>query len=91
MSKEFTKEERAKAAAEMATMTDQELQIEKLKAANLIKELRRTTPVLITELIGNFRYMSDDQIYEALSDIRCSAEVDEQTKKEYKEQLDLLS
>jgi hypothetical protein len=86
MSKEISKE----AIKKMANMTDQEWQIEKLKQANLLKELRRTTPVLITELIGKFRYMSDDAIYEALSDIRCSAEVDEQTKEEYRRELDLF-
>lgn len=90
MSMKLTKEELAKRAAEMLNMTDQEVQIEKLKQANLLKELRRTTPVLITELIGNFRYMSDDEIYEALSDIRCSAEVDAQTKEEYRRELDLF-
>ena len=90
MRKEFTNEERAKAAEEMANMTDQELQIEKLRMANLLNELRRTTPVLIAELIGKFRYMSDDEIYEALSDIRCSAEVSEQTKEEYRRELDLF-
>lgn len=90
MSMKLTKEEAAKRAAEMLNMTDQEVQIEKLRAANLLKELRRTTPVLITELIGNFRYMSDDEIYEALSDIRCSAEVDAQTKEEYRRELDLF-
>ena len=59
-------------------------------ALRLLQALDETTPILITKLIANFRRMSDDEIYEALSDIRTAAEIDEETKAEYKKELDMI-
>ena len=59
-------------------------------AFRLLQALDETTPILITKLIANFRRMSDDEIYEALSDIRTAAEIDEETKAEYKKELDMI-
>lgn len=56
----------------------------------LLQALDETTPILITKLIANFREMSDDEIYEALSEIRTAAEIDEETKAEYKKELDMI-
>lgn len=56
----------------------------------LLQALDETTPILITKLIANFREMSDDEIYEALSEIRTAAEIDEETKVEYKKELDMI-
>lgn len=88
------KSETLKRVAVQTGMTIEEYE-EKMKTAirevRLLQALDETTPILVTKLIEKFRDMSDDEIYEALAEIRCAAEVDEQTKKEYKEQLDLLS
>ena len=62
-----------------------------VREVRLLQALDETTPILVTKLIEKFRKMTDDEIYEALAEIRCAAEVDEQTKQEYKEQLDMLS
>lgn len=56
----------------------------------LLQALDETTPILITKLIANFREMNDDEIYEALSEIRTAAEIDEETKAEYKKELDMI-
>lgn len=56
----------------------------------LLQALDETTPILITKLIANFREMSDDEIYEALSEIRTAAEIDAETKAEYKKELDMI-
>lgn len=59
-------------------------------ALRLLQALDETTPILITKLIAKFREMSDDEIYEALSDIRTAAEIDAETKAEYKKELDMI-
>ena len=56
----------------------------------LLQALDETTPILVTKLIANFREMTDDEIYEALSEIRTAAEIDEETKAEYKKELDMI-
>lgn len=56
----------------------------------LLQALDETTPILITKLIANFREMTDDEIYEALSEIRTAAEIDAETKAEYKKELDMI-
>lgn len=56
----------------------------------LLQALDETTPILITKLIANFREMTDDEMYEALSEIRTAAEIDEETKAEYKKELDMI-
>ena len=56
----------------------------------LLQALDETTPILITKLIANFREMNDDEIYEALAEIRTAAEIDEETKAEYKKELDMI-
>lgn len=59
-------------------------------ALRLLQALDETTPILITKLIANFREMTDDEIYEALAEIRTAAEIDAETKAEYKKELDMI-
>ena len=60
-------------------------------ALRLLQAIDETTPILITKLIANFRRMTDEEIYEALAEIRTAAEIDEETKTNYKLQLDILA
>ena len=88
------KDETMKRVAVNSGMTPEEFE-ERMNNAvrevRLLQALDETTPILITKLIANFRRMSDDDIYEALAEIRTAAEIDEETKTNYKLQLDILA
>lgn len=87
------KDETMKRVAVNSGMTPEEFE-ERMNNAvrevRLLQALDETTPILITKLIANFREMNDDEIYEALAEIRTAAEIDEETKAEYKKELDMI-
>ena len=87
------KDETKKRLAVQTNMTPDEFE-ERLRKSEsqlrLLQALDETTPILITKLIANFREMNDDEIYEALAEIRTAAEIDEETKSEYKKELDMI-